>query len=137
MNFFRHVPRLVAALLFAASASTAVVVADAQPARAGVVVGVRVGSPHRFWRYGYRSGRWLRSGFAYAAGPGYVHGYYLGYGPPPVAYYPAPVAYYPPPYYGPRFSAAYYGRPYYGYRWHRGWQYGRPWVRRAAYGWHR
>lgn len=140
MNGLSSLPRLVAAALFAGSASAAVFVGDAMhagqpnqgllasaplPADAGVIV--RVG-PNRYHRYAYRGGRWLYVGLGYAAAPGYFGGYYLGYGPPVVAYYP--------PYYGPRYYPAYYGRPYrHPFYWHG--YYRRGYYGHVSYGWRR
>ncbi|MFZ1125436.1 MAG: hypothetical protein WAN59_09910 [Candidatus Baltobacteraceae bacterium] len=128
--FVKRIPRLAAAALFAAGASMAVLATDAthagQPA-AGlfasapqaasaavrVGIGVGVGAPYRFYRYAYRGGTWVRIGFGYAAAPGFVNGYYVGYAPPAGYYYPAP-AYYRP--YGYPYNVRpFYARPYY---WH-------------------
>jgi hypothetical protein len=131
MKFFKHLPRLVAAAVFAATASTAVVVADAthagQPA-AGILasapqaasaavsigIGIGVGGPHRFYRYGWRDGAWVRFGYGYGYNPGWVNGYYLGFAAPVYGY---PYYYargYRPFYYGARpYYGGYYGHPYY------------------------
>ncbi|MBD5634389.1 MAG: hypothetical protein IAI49_07905 [Candidatus Eremiobacteraeota bacterium] len=129
----KHFPRLAAAALFAATASTAVVVGDAtragapaqglvaaapQQADAAVFIGARIGvGPNRYYRYAYRGGSWVRLGFYYGSAPGYIPGgYYVGYGPPVYGYgyygHPYWRPYYAHPYYGPR----YYGRAYYGGR---------------------
>ena len=121
MNLLKHFPRLAAAALFAATASTAVVVADAthagapaqgilaaapQRADAAVVVGVGYG-PYRYYRWAYRGGSWVRLGFYYGSAPGYIPGgYYVGYGPP---------AFYGPRYYGYHPFYGYYGHPYWGH----------------------
>jgi hypothetical protein len=132
MNLLKHFPRLAAAALFAATASTSVVVADAthagapttsgilasapQKAEASVFVGVGFG-PNRYWRYGYRGGSWVRLGYYYGRAPGYIPGgYYVGYGPPAYAYGYG----YRHPYYGG--YRGYYGHPYYGG--YRGYGYG-------------
>ncbi len=150
MKPLQHLPRFFAAALFAGSAAAAVAFSGAshagapargplssapQAAQAGVIVGVAVGigGPHRYGRYAYTGGAWTRVGFVYGTAPGYVGGYYLGYGPP------AP-GFLPPGYYGPHpyYRHPYYGRPVYGpYRrpyWHA--RYGPGPVRRPdAYGW--
>lgn len=144
MRFVKRLPQLAAAALFTVSAATAVFIGDAsragQPAQGllssapqvasaavSVGIGVAVGAPYRYYRYAYRGGAWVRVGFAYAAAPGYVGGYYLGYGPP-VGYY-APRFYRPyvRPYYGlgyrryPYYARPYYGRPYYAHPYY-GWR---------------
>ena len=146
MKQFAHLPRLAAAVLFAASASTAVVVAEAthagnasagpltsaaQPADAAVSVGVGIGfgAPHRYYRYAYRGGTWVRFGYGYAAAPGFVNGFYVGYGPP-AGYYAG--GYYGPaygrPYYRyPSYARGYYGHAYYGHGYYGHGYYGRGW----------
>ena len=101
MKFFKRLPQLAAAALFAVSASAAVLMTDAthagQPAQGllasapqaasaqvAVGIGIGVGGPYRYPRYAYRGGAWVRVGFGYAAAPGYVGGYYVGYAPPPI-----------------------------------------------------
>jgi hypothetical protein len=99
MEFLKHFPRLVAAVLFAASASTAVVVSDAaragapatgiaavaaaQPAAADELsIGIGVG-PNRYPRYAWRNNSWVRFGYYNGYAPGYIPGgYYVGWGAP-------------------------------------------------------
>jgi hypothetical protein len=134
MKFFKRLPQLAAAALFAVSASAAVLMTDAthagQPAQGllasapqaasaqvAVGIGIGVGGPYRYPRYAYRGGAWVRVGFGYAAAPGYVGGYYVGYAPP--RYYRpfAARAYFGPGYYGrPYYARPFYGRRYYGWR---------------------
>jgi hypothetical protein len=131
MNVFKTLPRLVAAAIFAATAATSVVVADAthagtasapasgvastasglssvttsaaSPAAAAeIFVGLGTG-PHRYWRYAWRGGAWVRIGYYNGWAPGYIPGgYYVGWAPPRYAYY----------------------HPYYGYR---AWYVAHPW----------
>ena len=131
MKLVKHLPRFLAAALFAASTASAVVITGAtqagQPsqgllssapqaasAAVSIGIGIGVGGP-RYNRYAYRGGSWVRIGFGYGS-PGWGGGYYLGYAPPPIGYYP-PVPYYAP-YYGPHYYhpyyRGYYGRGYYG-----------------------
>jgi hypothetical protein len=141
MNLLKHFPRLAAAALFAATASTAVVVADAthagSPTTQGILasapaqadaavvgVGIGVGGPARgFYRWGWRGGSWVRLGF-YSGGPGWIPGgYYVGYAPPPYpyahyfgyyGYHPYYGGWYGHPYWHGWYGRGYYGHPYYG-----------------------
>ncbi len=129
MNVFKQLPRLVAAAIFAATAATSVVVADATHAEtsapasgisavttsaaapaaaAEIFVGLGTG-PHRYWRYGWRGGSWVRLGYYNGYAPGYIPGgYYVGWGPPRYAYYH--------PYYGYRgWYASHAWNPYHPY----------------------
>jgi hypothetical protein len=150
MKLVKHLPRFIAAALFAASTASAVVVTGAtqagQPANGvlsaapqaasaavSVGIGIGVGGP-RYYRYAYRGGSWVRIGFAYGT-PGYVGGYYIGYGPPVVGYYP--YGYARPYYYGPYarayYGPGYYGRGYYGH----GYYGGRGYYGHGGYGYRR
>jgi hypothetical protein len=138
----RTLPRLIAALAFAASTTAAVVIGGAaqagstpatpfnavpQAADAAVFVGVGVGGPrYPRWRWdGYRHS-WVRFGFGFGS-PGFVAGVgYYGYAPPVGApYWVQPAVYYHPywgyrpywhPYYRPYFYGRYHGGYYGGYR---------------------
>jgi hypothetical protein len=138
-SFIKSLPRLAAAAVFAVGASTAVVVGDAahagapvngittaaaQPASAGVAVGIAIGGG-RYYRYGYRGGAWVNLGYGYAPAPGYVNGYYYGYAPPVVGF---GYGYAPRPYYGRPYGYG-YARGYYGHA-----NYGRATYGRGAYG---
>jgi hypothetical protein len=142
MRLGKFLPRFLAAVLFAATASTAVVVTDAthtgQPATSGILssapqaasaavsIGIGFGvGPHPYYRYGWRGGAWVRFGYGYAYAPGWVNGFYLGYAAPVYGY---PYYYargYRPyfwgvhPYYGGYYGRGYYGRGY-GYGYHSG-----------------
>jgi hypothetical protein len=131
MKLAKRLPQLAATALFAAGASTAVLATDAshagqpaqglfaaapQAASAAVSVGIGIGAPYRYYRYAYRGGTWVRIGFGYAPAPGFVGGYYVGYGPPAFGYY------------RPRYYR-WYGHPYYGHPYH-----GHPYYRHAYSG---
>jgi hypothetical protein len=129
-SFVRTLPRLVAALAFAASTTAAIVIGGAaqagstpatpfnavpQAADAAVFVGVGFGGPrYPRWRWdGYRHS-WVRFGFGFGS-PGFVAGVgYYGYAPPlGPPYWVRPAVYVPPPYFYHPWGYRPYWHPYY------------------------
>jgi hypothetical protein len=130
-SYVRTLPRLIAALAFAASTTAAVVLNGAanagstpapfsaapQAADAAVFVGVGIGPRYPRWRWdGYRRS-WVRFGVGFGS-PGFVANVgYVGFAPPP-----GPPFWVRPAFFGPR---PYFGRPYfYPYGFHRGFDAG-------------